>query len=487
MAKLDGPDRLERERRRFSQSPVSSCRSGSTQFDDAYVPSPHPIGDQKIKLERAYRASMPGIQFDNQVRAEISRIMEKDPDAHLYMVQKPAKQAVKNAWLEQGIWRPNWDENTGEGIGVRWKHQDPLENEGEIWDRHWNSAVVTNPVPRNFQNEEERRSMERDRDASRPLPQFLYQVGKACDRLVREYQATTPTAPTPPDLGTVAYNEVKELWRKWGIWSNRWGILPGRTWKHEQPFEDMLRDELPEALPLLEEDVKREAARIANQAANQRPLQRLIEFRKTPLHITSQVPPYTGRKSLEPPYPSLFGGYPENPEPPTQPQLSQRPSQQASPSQPKDASHKTRGGRVIKDARPREARSRKPARPSTEVAGVGPVSKQSKRSPGRPGLNVSGDRSIQAQRGSRRSETYEKERSSRRQAGMKPEYEMLGREARPSSRQPSNAHQTSSSGPRSGKQSKKPTAARGVKPQGILKSRQTGTGRPKRTAKAPKG
>ena len=84
----------------------------------------------------------------------------------------------------------------------------------------------------------------------------------------------------------------------------------------------------------------------------------------------------------------------------------------------------------------------------------------------------------------RQRKAYKKERASRRLAKMEPEYGMLGGgETRPSSRQPSNTRRTSTSCPRSVKVSKKPTAARSAKPQGIVKSGRAGTSRPKRPAK----
>jgi hypothetical protein len=39
------------------------------------------------------------------------------------------------------------------------------------------------------------------------------------------------------DINTQAYNWVRESWIWQGIWSNRWGILPGMFWKHELPFD----------------------------------------------------------------------------------------------------------------------------------------------------------------------------------------------------------------------------------------------------------
>lgn len=103
--------------------------------------------------------------------------------------------------------------------------------------------------------------------------------------LVAKHQASAPAAPEPLGIGTAAYDEVKELWTKWGIWNNRWSVLPGRTWLHEHPFEDLLHNEVGEALPLLAQDAALVAA-LANQLANQRPLQPHL-FEEDSAHATN--------------------------------------------------------------------------------------------------------------------------------------------------------------------------------------------------------
>lgn len=52
------------------------------------------------------------------------------------------------------------------------------------------------------------------------------------------------------DINTKAYENVKNTWEKRGIWNVRWGILPGTSWKHEQPLEDLLKDPPNEADPV---------------------------------------------------------------------------------------------------------------------------------------------------------------------------------------------------------------------------------------------
>ena len=56
--------------------------------------------------------------------------------------------------------------------------------------------------------------------------------------------ATQTNIPDPPDMNTMAYEMVKDNWKKKGIWNKKWGVLPGMSWKHEKPFEEMIREEM---------------------------------------------------------------------------------------------------------------------------------------------------------------------------------------------------------------------------------------------------
>ena len=47
---------------------------------------------------------------------------------------------------------------------------------------------------------------------------------------------------TAADINTRAYENVKNTWTKRGIWNKRWGILPGMSWKHEEPLEEEAAD-----------------------------------------------------------------------------------------------------------------------------------------------------------------------------------------------------------------------------------------------------
>ncbi|KAH8742430.1 hypothetical protein F5883DRAFT_442354 [Diaporthe sp. PMI_573] len=165
----------------------------------------------------------------------------------------------------------------------------------------------------------------------------------------------------------------------------------------------------------------------------------------------------------------------------------------ASPARPaKGTSRKTRSGRITKNAPQRQSDSRRGTRSRQSApTSAEALPPDQGRGPSKPNAleELSDNTRTAPQRRRRQRKTYEKERASRRLAGQVPEFGMLPErgETRPvykaSLRQPSNICKTSSSGPRSGRLSKKPTVAKGAKPQGISKSKQDGAGHLKRSMK----
>ncbi|KAM5356571.1 hypothetical protein ACJ41O_003217 [Fusarium nematophilum] len=212
-------------------------------------------------------------------------------------IYKLSEENVKARWVEQGIWNEKWKGSTV----WRWKHEELFEPESE--SETDSAAESEAPLfgapsqrvqakPRRRKNAEELRRIaerrpvrEREREASRPFYQFVYQVSKERERIEDElnppgapgldfsdlnvtlygsehYQAALKAwsggtrtrneranveraaIPTPLDINSTAYERVKEAWVKGGIWNRKWGVLPGMSWKHEQPLEEMLREEL---------------------------------------------------------------------------------------------------------------------------------------------------------------------------------------------------------------------------------------------------
>ncbi|KAF2242263.1 hypothetical protein BU26DRAFT_570949 [Trematosphaeria pertusa] len=155
-----------------------------------------------------------------------------------------------------------------------------------------------------------------------------------------------------------------------------------------------------------------------------------------------------------------------------------------------DISRKTRGGRITKNAIQNQSgtrkniRSRRPAPTSAEALIPDRQPKRFKEMPATLDEPVDSPTPAQRQPRRRQCKAYEEKRTSRRLAGQSPEFGMLlGRgEAPPhyeaTLQQPSDIRKTSRSGKRRSTLSAGPTV-KGAKPQGVLRSRQAKTSRPK--------
>ncbi|KPM35522.1 hypothetical protein AK830_g11034 [Neonectria ditissima] len=207
-------------------------------------------------------ASSPLMQFQMQDHKEFDRLCaeRRDPnnrphhqgDGDLLWL---SEQNVKKRWVEQGIWNHKWKMCMG-----KWKHEEPLDldsdpedDEDDIEARAGPFGDIFRPAsppcrglfrrrpepkpPKSAEEMAKRVAVRKvEREASRPFHQFLYQVSKE-----RE-QIEETTTPSPHDINTIAYERVKELWTRQSLWNENWGILPGMSWQHEQPFEEFLRE-----------------------------------------------------------------------------------------------------------------------------------------------------------------------------------------------------------------------------------------------------
>lgn len=257
------PTQLERARRRFSHSPPShrSYPSGTT----TRSPSPALSDEQRlVELEIERRASEPYQQLFDQVGEEKKRIFE----AHINRTRRlpagsnmdtMAHEIVKSRWIEQGIWKNEW---TAPGVAHgRWKHEEPpaLESETEtdteessssgfsLSGRPTNSHLESQQKRRRPKSDDEKRRIaerrvvcQRQREASRPYHQFVYQISQERERM----QEDSPSGEgiDTAAVNTRAYEIVKSTWMKRGIWNEDWGILPGMSWKHEAPLEAKISD-----------------------------------------------------------------------------------------------------------------------------------------------------------------------------------------------------------------------------------------------------
>ena len=280
---IDDPQRLDRARSRFSGSPPSyRSLSGTTTRSQ----SPNPSDEETLRLEKQwyqlekdYRASFPSDQFDAEMNEEKQRILAADyttstipgvlviPNSN---VIKLARETVKKRWVEQGIWNEKWKEmnpwNDDTPSGP-WKHEKPLELEFETENISTRTILegaerMLSPPPKSDVElrliAQRRLVREREREASRPFHQFLYQVSKQRERLQSEPAGPEGALPLNlADINSKAYENVKSIWTERGIWNKKWGILPGMSWKHEQPLEEALAEEMGADYPRLQSLRKR--------------------------------------------------------------------------------------------------------------------------------------------------------------------------------------------------------------------------------------
>ncbi|KAH8598556.1 hypothetical protein B0O99DRAFT_738781 [Bisporella sp. PMI_857] len=312
LAELErNPQRLDRARIRFDDSPppYTSDRSGTTTRSQS--PNP-PSEEQRLRQERRVqlglerRASEPYHQFEHQISEEEKRIWNADLNkTHRIPVGSDAYtiayETVKKRWVEQGIWNSKWNQ-FADGL---WKHEEPLEPEPES---ETDSEVGLSPLfvsfspkpqskPRLPKSDDEKRRIaerrairEREREASRPYHQFVYQISKESER-IQEESANREGASTA-DINTRAYENVKNMWAKRGIWNERWGVLPGMSWKHEQPFEEIVREEMGDdpvpANPLVNSNHETPAIRILGSPS---PVQLYYRQVSGALNLSQQGPP----------------------------------------------------------------------------------------------------------------------------------------------------------------------------------------------------
>lgn len=212
---------------------------------------------RQFKVLAEWRASLPYNQFDDQIEEELERILKEDQDGTCSLpagtnMNNLARENVKRRWVEQGIWNPKWNDYTAVGV---WKHEDPLEIESKSdTDTEaepqrsgftlFSKQPFTFPKEPKPKSDEEKRQIaerralrEREREASRPFNQFLWQVSKECEQLQAKSSSGGDTSIAGADIGTKAYQNVKDTWVKRGIWNTKWGILPGGSWKHEEELD----------------------------------------------------------------------------------------------------------------------------------------------------------------------------------------------------------------------------------------------------------
>ncbi|KAI0157980.1 hypothetical protein GGR52DRAFT_586762 [Hypoxylon sp. FL1284] len=151
---------------------------------------------------------------------------------------------IRARWAEQGIWNENWN-SRAHGI---WKHEEPLPKPAPQYPlKSKNSAFLTKTQRRRkdkFRKPIKPQPREPlERQASRPLHQFFYQVTLASEQIQHELRMKGVSNYAPGNINSRAYRRVKETWVRRGIWDAKWIILPGKVWKHERPIQDLIDED----------------------------------------------------------------------------------------------------------------------------------------------------------------------------------------------------------------------------------------------------
>ncbi|KAI4184993.1 MAG: hypothetical protein LQ348_004451 [Seirophora lacunosa] len=247
----DDPDRLDRARRRFSASPPSFTSSKGPDSTLTNSPGaevgPHVLRrTQKEILQQERELSRPRPQFFAQQYVEEARLIEHaNRGVHLIPFKTSyhnhAYDVVKKRWKEQGIWSHEWESNDGSyRFGHKWMHEEPSPTDIDAKQKQTRNLFWVPPPPEQRKIEEtpDQREAEREKpENSRPIHQFLWQIAHERDRISGEPTVGKVAASADLNINTKAYENVKEWWLACHIWDNKWGILPGMTWKHERPLE----------------------------------------------------------------------------------------------------------------------------------------------------------------------------------------------------------------------------------------------------------
>ncbi|KAL8805841.1 MAG: hypothetical protein Q9182_001753 [Xanthomendoza sp. 2 TL-2023] len=189
--------------------------------------------DQELQENSRRECSKPVEQLTTQANAEKRWILEAF-DAQ--RIDLPTR--VDFDTLAQELWaRYEW----------RWMHQESLQDGSEndvqsklsphnVFDDSCSQSTsqsdvhdLTHPL-----TAEQQIQRERDREASRPIHQFLWQTSPERDLIYGEPVINDAARSAPLDINTKAYESVKEAWIKRGVWDFEWGVMPGMTGMHER-------------------------------------------------------------------------------------------------------------------------------------------------------------------------------------------------------------------------------------------------------------
>ncbi|KAI1927390.1 hypothetical protein LOZ65_002281 [Ophidiomyces ophidiicola] len=267
------PERLDRERQPYSDSPPPYSSGETTQPPSPQLPVSRELQEWQRKEDRD--SSRPGQQFishwvrehellADQVERRFERRKMTLPYDDRLDLDVNAKNNVKNRWMKQGIWKEGWDFYN---FGSRWQHEESPEPEPETEPEpepepktkpfsffgtpaeSETSTLCEIPKPNKHKRfkpitEQQRADHDRATSASRPYYRFLAQI--AFEREWLEDEMVN----FGDHIDGEAYNRAKDFWVEQKIWNPNWNDMPGLKWIHEEPdVDDISSDELPSTIP----------------------------------------------------------------------------------------------------------------------------------------------------------------------------------------------------------------------------------------------
>ncbi|KAK8074550.1 hypothetical protein PG997_009213 [Apiospora hydei] len=251
-----------------SMAPDKPSSSGTGfSFNDFYLQRAEQLGwdTQRDRIIQEYNASQPAQQWADETSEDFRRIRQslledgvptKMLTSSFWCIThcQQAKDRVRESWIKQGIWKDSWGQTgprrADSPSEPAWKHEEPIEVEPES-DSETEEDPLTTTLFGAFGRlrksregrrwrAERRATRNRERDASRPYYRFMYQLGEERFAFQGRSFLNDSEVINSVDYNTKAYETVKARWVKRGIWDQRWGILPGMKWKHEQDLEGFL-------------------------------------------------------------------------------------------------------------------------------------------------------------------------------------------------------------------------------------------------------
>ncbi|KAL8722086.1 MAG: hypothetical protein Q9225_001373 [Loekoesia sp. 1 TL-2023] len=257
---LEGdPELLARERsQRYSGDPPSYSNAASTTEPSTPIRLERHIFPALVPHE-----SLPSQQFQNQAIREKDQILRqigieyRPRNQTLHFDEEldfraNAENNVRNDWVKQRIWKAEWGPAWLKGADPgdnRWfysSQRTPGPSPFGLWSHEIEQELLPpspEPTPESPQNlfapQKPRVAPKRETvgpeirvSASRPTNQFRYQVAKETRWLTDEPRYQNASV---DEIEAQAYTNVKNAWKRWRIWMEEWGPIPGSAWAHEKP------------------------------------------------------------------------------------------------------------------------------------------------------------------------------------------------------------------------------------------------------------